>query len=246
VGLPLLRAAAQHAGRRRPEQRHPGAVATRSRAHNVLSRFKFETTSSSGRRAEDPGSPADRGQCCHAGGDIGFDKDGNLFLSTGDDTNPFASSGYTPIDDQPAATRTYDAQRSSGNTNDLRGKLLRIKVGEDGKYTIPAGNLFAPGTMSTKPEIYAMGFRNPFRFSVDKRTGYVYLGEYGPEPAPLPRPGAPAGRSSSTSSRARATTAGPSATAPTTPTTTTTSPPGSPARSSPAPRRSTTPPTTPA
>ncbi|NEE54918.1 PQQ-dependent sugar dehydrogenase, partial [Streptomyces sp. SID8455] len=68
-----------------------------------------------------------------------------------------------------------------GNTNDLRGKVLRIKVGADGSYTIPSGNLFAPGTARTRPEIYAMGFRNPFRMSVDKPTGTVYLGDYGPD-----------------------------------------------------------------
>ena len=45
------------------------------------------------------------------------------------------------------------------NTNDLRGKVLRIKVAADGSYTVPSGNLFAPGTAKTRPEIYAMGFR---------------------------------------------------------------------------------------
>ena len=39
-----------------------------------------------------------------------------------------------------------DARRSSTNTNDLRGKVLRIKVHDDGSYSIPAGNLFASGT----------------------------------------------------------------------------------------------------
>lgn len=125
--------------------------------------------------------PASRGICCHAGGDIAFDADGNLYLSTGDDTNPFASNGYTPIDERPTRNPAYDAQRSSGNTNDLRGKLLRIKVNADGSYDIPEGNLFPPGTPDTRPEIYAMGFRNPFRFSVDQKTGWVYLGEYGPD-----------------------------------------------------------------
>ena len=51
-------------------------------------------------------------------------------------------------------------------------------------YTIPEGNLFdesAATADQTRPEIYAMGFRNPFRMTVDKRTGYVYLGEYGPD-----------------------------------------------------------------
>ncbi|MFL3866173.1 MULTISPECIES: ThuA domain-containing protein [unclassified Streptomyces] len=125
--------------------------------------------------------PTSRGICCHVGGDIDFDKDGNLYLSTGDDTNPFASDGFTPIDERPDRNPAFDAQRTSGNTNDLRGKILRIKVAEDGSYTIPEGNLFEPGTDKTRPEIYAMGFRNPFRFSVDQATGIVYVGDYGPD-----------------------------------------------------------------
>ncbi|MFF3286355.1 ThuA domain-containing protein [Streptomyces sp. NPDC003023] len=125
--------------------------------------------------------PATRGICCHVGGDIDFDAEGNLYLSTGDDSNPFASDGYTPIDDRPGRNPAYDARRTSGNTNDLRGKILRIKVNEDGSYSVPEGNLFAPGTEKTRPEIYAMGFRNPFRFSVDKKTGVLYVGDYGPD-----------------------------------------------------------------
>ncbi|MFB8036488.1 ThuA domain-containing protein [Streptomyces sp. NPDC056004] len=125
--------------------------------------------------------PASRGICCHVGGDIDFDAQGNLYLSTGDDSNPFASDGYTPIDDRPDRNPVFDARRSAGNTNDLRGKILRIKVADDGTYTVPEGNLFAPGTDKTRPEIYAMGFRNPFRFTVDKPTGIVYVGDYGPD-----------------------------------------------------------------
>jgi glucose/arabinose dehydrogenase len=122
-----------------------------------------------------------RGMCCHVGGDIDFDAAGNLYLSTGDDSNPFDSSGYTPIDERTNRNPVFDAQRSAGNTNDLRGKVLRIKVNPDGTYTIPAGNLFAPGTARTRPEIYAMGLRNPFRLSVDKPTGVVYVADYGPD-----------------------------------------------------------------
>ncbi|MFI1397061.1 lectin [Streptomyces sp. NPDC020681] len=138
--------------------------------------------------------PANRGICCHVGGDIDFDKDGNLYLSTGDDSNPFASDGYTPIDERPGRNPAYDAQRSSGNTNDLRGKILRIKVAGDGSYTVPGGNLFAPGTARTRPEIYAMGFRNPFRMSVDKPTGIVYVGDYGPDAGTASATRGPAGQ----------------------------------------------------
>jgi len=153
------------------------------KGHNQLSRFKLTDTNTldlgSEQRIMQVGT--ERGICCHAGGEIDFDAAGNLLLSTGDDSNPFASDGYTPIDERPDRNPVFDAQRSAGSTNDLRGKLLRITVADDGTYTVPAGNLFAPGTDKTRPEIYAMGFRNPFRFSVDKATGWIYLGDYGPD-----------------------------------------------------------------
>jgi glucose/arabinose dehydrogenase len=123
----------------------------------------------------------DRGLCCHVGGDIDFDAQGNLYLTTGDDTNPFESASYAPIDERTNRNPQYDAQRSAANSNDLRGKLLRIHPNADGTYAVPAGNMFAPGTAKTRPEIYAMGFRNPFRMSVDRPTGVVYLGDYGPD-----------------------------------------------------------------
>jgi glucose/arabinose dehydrogenase len=150
---------------------------------NRLSRFVLRTdgTLDLGSEKKILDVPASRGTCCHVGGDIDFDAQGNLYLSTGDDTNPFASDGFTPIDERASRNPAFDAQRSSGNTNDLRGKVLRIKVTADGSYSIPSGNLFPPGTAKTRPEIYAMGFRNPFRMSVDKATGVVHLGDYGPD-----------------------------------------------------------------
>ncbi|WP_433344038.1 RICIN domain-containing protein [Micromonospora sp. CA-111912] len=150
---------------------------------NRLSRFALNAdfTVNQASKVDVLDVPADRGMCCHVGGDIDFDAAGNLYLSTGDDTNPFDSAGYAPIDERTNRNPAYDAQRSAGNTNDLRGKILRIKVNTDGSYSIPAGNLFAPGTAKTRPEIYAMGFRNPFRLSVDRATGIVHVGDYGPD-----------------------------------------------------------------
>src|SRR6478736_4146570 len=123
--------------------------------------------------------PTQREQCCHTGGSMAFDAHGNLFLSTGDNTNPHAT-GYAPIDERPGRG-PWDAQKSSANTNDLRGKILRIHPEANGTYTIPEGNLFAKGTPKTRPEIYTMGHRNPYRISVDKHTGFLYWGDVGPD-----------------------------------------------------------------
>ncbi len=123
--------------------------------------------------------PVQREQCCHTGGSIAWDKDGNLYLSTGDNTSPRATA-YAPIDERQDRG-PWDAQKSSGNTNDLRGKIIRIKPQSNGTYIIPEGNLFAKGTPQTKPEIFTMGHRNPFRISVDQKTGFVYWGEVGPD-----------------------------------------------------------------
>ncbi|MET8150802.1 ThuA domain-containing protein [Actinoplanes sp. NPDC049668] len=124
--------------------------------------------------------PVDRGNCCHVGGEVKFDGKGLLYLVTGDDTNAGGSDGFTPINESPTQGPAYDAQRSAANTNDLRGKVLRIKVRGDGSYSVPSGNLFRPGEPLTRPEIFLMGLRNPFRFDVS-RSGYVYVGDYSPD-----------------------------------------------------------------
>ena len=125
--------------------------------------------------------------CCHTGGSVAFGKDRMLFVSAGDNSTPFnepgqtyVNRGYGPLDDRPGHQQ-YDARRSSGNTNDLRGKILRIHMKEDGTYDIPEGNLFKPGQAKTRPEIYVMGNRNPYRISVDQLTGFLYWGEVGPD-----------------------------------------------------------------
>ncbi|MCW3816169.1 ThuA domain-containing protein [Micromonospora sp. DR5-3] len=116
----------------------------------------------------------------HMGGSLTMDKQGNLYAAIGDNTDPFESSGFNPIDER-AGRRAYDAQGTAGNTNDLRGKILRIKPLSNGGYAIPDGNLFAPGTARTKPEIYAMGMRNPFRITVDSKTNALLVADYGPD-----------------------------------------------------------------
>lgn len=116
----------------------------------------------------------------HMAGSLTFDSKGNLYIATGDNTDPFASDGFAPIDEREGR-RAWDAQGTAGNTNDLRGKVLRITPQPDGTYTIPEGNLFEPGTEKTRPEIYVMGMRNPFRITTDPHTDALLIGDYGPD-----------------------------------------------------------------
>ena len=148
---------------------------------NVLSRFVFD-----GEKI-DQGSEkmmlevaTQRETCCHTGGSIVFGPGKNLFVSAGDNTSPFESDGYSPADERKGR-HPFDAQGSSSNTNDLRGKILRIHPESDGTYTIPEGNLFPKGEEKTRPEIYVMGNRNPYRISIDLKTGFLYWGEVGPD-----------------------------------------------------------------
>ena len=145
--------------------------------HHRLARFTLEGDSL---RDEKPMIDVriDKG-CCHTGGSIAFDRQGHLFVSYGDNSNPFTAGDYAPIDPTPGKSLA-DALRSAGNTQDLRGKILRITPTPDGKYTIPAGNLFADPKVG-RPEIYVMGDRNPYRISVDQHTGWLYWGEVGPD-----------------------------------------------------------------
>jgi glucose/arabinose dehydrogenase len=142
----------------------------------------------------------------HAAGNMSFDANGVLVIGTGDNRDPHNSNnnGFGPI---YYPTPQADAQGSSANTNDLRGKVLRIKpiafadnttpaAGVGTTYTIPAGNLwekinnttYNPGWRNdsdditkVRQEIYTMGLRNPFHPRVDSRSGWIFWGEIGPD-----------------------------------------------------------------
>ncbi|MAS96268.1 MAG: glycosyl hydrolase [Verrucomicrobiales bacterium] len=120
-------------------------------------------------------------QCCHHAGSLEFGPDGCLFIATGDNTHPAGDSkGFAPIDERPDRM-PWDAQKSASNKFSYNGKVLRIKPTADGTYEVPEGNLFPKDGSEGLPEIYVMGCRNPWRISVDQKTGYLYWGEVGPD-----------------------------------------------------------------
>jgi glucose/arabinose dehydrogenase len=98
----------------------------------------------------------------HHGGNLVFGPDGNLWISTGD-----GSEGFDPTD-------------RAQSLDSLLGKLLRIDPAPAGNrsYGIPRGNPFVDRP-DARPEIFAYGLRNPWRFSFDRLTGDLWIGDVG-------------------------------------------------------------------
>jgi glucose/arabinose dehydrogenase len=102
----------------------------------------------------------------HNGGNLQFGPDGMLYIGLGD-----GGSGGDP-------------QKRAQNPRELLGKMLRIDVGEsgalppNGRYSVPADNPFVADS-STRPEIWALGLRNPWRYSFDASGGALWIGDVG-------------------------------------------------------------------
>ncbi len=95
----------------------------------------------------------------HNGGNLIFGPDGYLWIGMGDG----GSQG--------------DPKNNGQSSQTLLAKLLRIDVDHGDPYSIPADNPYADG--GGLPEIWAIGLRNPWRFSFDKLTGDLYIGDVG-------------------------------------------------------------------
>jgi glucose/arabinose dehydrogenase len=98
----------------------------------------------------------------HYGGDIAFGPDGDLWIAFGD-------GGAEEIND-PAG--------NAQNPQTWLGKVVRIDVDNGDPYTVPADNPFV-GNPDVLPEIWAFGLRNPWRWSFDRQTGDLWIGDVG-------------------------------------------------------------------
>ncbi|HEX4495757.1 MAG TPA: PQQ-dependent sugar dehydrogenase [Thermoanaerobaculia bacterium] len=102
------------------------------------------------------------GQANHNGGNLEFGPDGYLYIGTGD-----GGGGGDPFE-------------NGQNINALLGKLLRIDVDSGSPYGIPPTNPFATAASGAGAhEIWSYGLRNPWRFSFDRQTGDLYIGDVG-------------------------------------------------------------------
>lgn len=113
----------------------------------------------------------DQPQNNHNAGWIGFSPRpgdaGNLYIASGDGGN---ANDVGPGHIEPGG--------NAQSTQTLLGKMLRIHLENSGAYTIPPNNPFA-GSSTDRQEIWALGLRNPFRNSFDRKTGTLLIGDVG-------------------------------------------------------------------
>lgn len=117
----------------------------------------------------------DQPQSNHNGGTIEFGQDGYLYISLGDGGNA-DDVGTGHVEDWYEFNEGGNAQNVKAN---LLGKIVRIDVNSGPPYGIPSDNPFAAG--EGQDEIYAYGFRNPYRFSFDMATGTMLVADAGQE-----------------------------------------------------------------
>jgi glucose/arabinose dehydrogenase len=138
-------------------------------------------------------NPAEWFHCCHYGGAMEWLRDGTLVMTVGDDTISSESGGWSPHDQRPGQEYN-NADKTSQNLADRRGKVLRIDIRDvdgDGSM-IPKDNPFldAPGA---DPYVYALGFRSNYRLAVNPNTDHIYVSTVGPDgrtPSPTRGPAA--------------------------------------------------------
>jgi len=142
-----------------------------------ISEFKVSTTNANlaDMTSERVILEADHPQSNHNGGTIAFGPDGYLYISIGD--------GGASNDNAPGHVADWYLVNAGGNAQNiwanLMGKVLRIDVNSGSPYGIPPDNPYATSTYAKK-EIYAFGFRNPYRFSFDMGGSHgLYLGDAG-------------------------------------------------------------------
>jgi glucose/arabinose dehydrogenase len=141
---------------------------------NNLTRISEFKVSAADPNQADPGSErvlleADHPYLNHNGGTLAFGPDGYLYISIGDGGNK-DDVGNGHVNDWYAANAGGNGQDIDAN---LMGDILRIDVNGGDPYAIPPDNPFV-GTKA-KPEIYAYGFRNPYRFSFDQGGSHQLL-----------------------------------------------------------------------